>query len=201
MDPALQARMSNELKQRRHAWPGDQRLLQVSRLEQESRRAWRVALVLVAIAGACAKPLPPAPAPPSPEAAPGLTSMSVVATAYNSLQSQTDDDPTMTAHGVELAPGMRVIAVSRDLEAMGLARGTRVRIEGLPGEWTVADRMADRWKRRIDVYMGNDVDRARRFGRREVRLQWRRPLRQSPGAAAPPAESAAESSKSASDDD
>ena len=67
---------------------------------------------------------------------------------------------------------MKIIAVSRDLESMGLEPGTRVRIEGLPGEWTVADRMAKRWRRRIDVYMGLDVDGARQFGRRTVKLRW-----------------------------
>ena len=78
----------------------------------------------------------------------------------------------MTAHGIRLKPGMQVIAVSRDLEAMGLSSGTRVRIEGLPGEWVVVDRMAKRWRRRIDVYMGLDIEGARDFGRRKVRLRW-----------------------------
>ncbi len=101
----------------------------------------------------------------------------VTATAYNSTVAQTDESPTVTAHGTHLAPGMQVIAISRDLEAMGLRPGTRVKIEGLPGEWTVADRMARRWRRRIDVYMGLDVARARRFGRRELTLTWDAPPR------------------------
>ncbi|HEY8119945.1 MAG TPA: hypothetical protein VII78_01405 [Myxococcota bacterium] len=96
----------------------------------------------------------------------------VTATAYNSTVAQTDSDPTLTAHGVRLAPGMQVIAVSRDLEAMGLRYGTRVQIEGLPGVWEVADRMPKRRQRAIDVYMGLDVAKARAFGRREVRVRW-----------------------------
>jgi 3D (Asp-Asp-Asp) domain-containing protein len=96
----------------------------------------------------------------------------VTATAYNSTVAQTDSDPTLTAHGVRLVPGMQVIAVSRDLEAMGLRHGTRVQIEGLPGVWEVADRMPKRRRRAIDVYMGLDVARARAFGRREVRVRW-----------------------------
>ncbi len=96
----------------------------------------------------------------------------VTASAYNSTVAQTDSDPTLTAHGVRLAPGMQIIAVSRDLEAMGLRAGTRVQIEGLPGVWAVADRMPKQRRRAIDVYMGLDVARARAFGRREVTLRW-----------------------------
>jgi 3D (Asp-Asp-Asp) domain-containing protein len=29
-----------------------------------------------------------------------------------------------------------------------------------------------RWKRKIDLYMGEDVSAARRFGRRRVRIHW-----------------------------
>ena len=124
-------------------------------------------LGLIALfAGACATPAPR----PMPEAKPN--ELLVTATAYNSTVGQTDSDPTMTAHGVRLTPGMQVIAVSRDLEAMGLSSGKRVRIEGLPGEWAVVDRMAKRWRRRIDIYMGLDVEGARQFGRRKVRLRW-----------------------------
>lgn len=130
-----------------------------------------VAVFLVGlIAGACATTAPPSvplPAPP-----PVMNEVAVIATAYNSVVAQTDSDPTMTAHGVRLRPGMQVIAVSRDLEALGLGEGAKVRIEGLPGEWTVVDRMAKRWKRRIDIYMGVDIEGARAFGRREVDVQW-----------------------------
>ena len=122
--------------------------------------------LLALFAGACATPAPR----PMPEAT--RNEILVTATAYNSTVAQTDSDPTMTAHGVRLKPGMQVIAVSRDLEAMGLSSGTRVRIEGLPGEWVVVDRMAKRWQRRIDVYMGLDIEGAREFGRRKVRLRW-----------------------------
>jgi 3D (Asp-Asp-Asp) domain-containing protein len=125
-------------------------------------------LLLACLVGSgCASVIPRgAPSPPRNE-------LVVTATAYNSTVSQTDSDPTMTAHGVRITPGMQIIAVSRDLEAMGLSPGTRVRIEGLPGEWAVADRMAKRWRRRIDVYMGLDLERARRFGRRTVKVRWK----------------------------
>ncbi len=108
-------------------------------------------------------------------------SLVVTATAYNSVRSQTGPSPTLAAWGDRLAPGMRAIAVSRDLEALGLTRGARVRIEGFRGEYTVLDRMAKRWKRRIDIYMGVDVEAARRFGRRELRIHWAPPKPQRAG--------------------
>jgi len=95
----------------------------------------------------------------------------VTATAYNSLVAQTDGQPTLTASGERLAPGMRAIAVSRDLEQAGLRFGTRVEIDG-HGEWVVLDRMAPRWRRKIDLYMGTDEAAARRFGRQTVRIRW-----------------------------
>jgi 3D (Asp-Asp-Asp) domain-containing protein len=99
----------------------------------------------------------------------------VDATAYNSLPDQTSGDPTLGAWGDRLKPGMKVIAVSRDLEEQGLARGARVRIDGLDGEYRVLDRMARRWTGKIDVYMGNDVGAARKWGRRKVRIHWTAP--------------------------
>jgi len=103
----------------------------------------------------------------------GEPSLVVQASAYNSLRGQTSGDPTLAAWGDTLVPGMKVIAVSRDLIELGLTRGTRVRIEGLPGEFRVLDKMGRRWKRRIDIYMGEDVDAALAFGVREVRIHWR----------------------------
>jgi 3D (Asp-Asp-Asp) domain-containing protein len=99
-------------------------------------------------------------------------SLAVVATAYNSLPGQTHGDPRAAAWGDVLVPGMRSVAVSFDLLELGLRRGATVRIAGLPGEWVVLDRMPSRWTRRIDLYMGRDVDAARAFGRREVQITW-----------------------------
>ena len=99
-------------------------------------------------------------------------SIEVTATAYNSVESQTSKQPWIAAWGDSLAPGMRVIAVSRDLLKLGLGRGTVVRIEGLDGKFVVLDKMNKRWKRKIDVYMGSDIAAAREFGRRKVTLEW-----------------------------
>lgn len=98
----------------------------------------------------------------------------VTATAYNSLPAQTTaTDHDLAAWGDRLRPGMRAIAVSRDLLAEGLGHGSIVRIEGLEGDWLVLDKMHRRWNRRIDIYMGTDVQAAREWGRRQVTIRWR----------------------------
>jgi len=99
-------------------------------------------------------------------------SLVVTATAFNSVEKQTDSTPTIGAWGDRLKPGMKTIAVSRDLLDMGLTRGVAVHIEGLEGEYIVLDKMAKRWTRRIDIYMGNDVDAAKKWGKRQVRISW-----------------------------
>ena len=99
----------------------------------------------------------------------------VSATAYNSLPEQTQGDPNVGAWGDVLVPGTRAIAVSRDLLELGLVRGVRVRIEGLPGEYVVLDKMAKRWTRKIDIYMGVDRKAALTWGVREVAIRWTPP--------------------------
>src|SRR5262245_42261912 len=99
----------------------------------------------------------------------------VTATAYNALPGQTDATPEVGAWGDRLHSGTRAIAVSQDLLALGLVRGSRVRIEGLGGEYRVLDTMPRRWKRRIDIFMGKDQQAARSWGKRSVRIQWTAP--------------------------
>ena len=99
-------------------------------------------------------------------------SLEVTATAYNSLAGQTDGDPTLAAWGDVLRPGMKAIAVSRDLIALDLGHNAIVRIDELPGEYRVLDKLAKRWKQRIDIYMGEDVEAARRWGKRQVTIRW-----------------------------
>lgn len=96
----------------------------------------------------------------------------VTATAYNSHPSQTDSLSTLAAWGDELRPGMQIVAVSPDLVEMGLTHRTVVWIEGLPGPYQVLDRMPGRFQRRIDIYMGDDVEQAREWGRRKVEITW-----------------------------
>jgi len=125
-----------------------------------------------ALAGAlCASLMLVACARPPRATPPRLRELEVTAHAFTSTRGQTDDQPTLTASGRELRPGMRALAVSPDLLALGLAFGMPVTIDGL-GEWIVLDRMADRHRRAIDLYLGDDLEAARRFGVRRVRMRW-----------------------------
>lgn len=103
-----------------------------------------------------------------------IITMEVTASAYNSVPSQTDGNSTTTAWGDELKPGMKCIAVSRDLIPLGLKHQTEVKIEGLPGTYQVLDKMHYKWKKRIDIYMGNDVAAARNWGRKKVTISFLR---------------------------
>ena len=114
----------------------------------------------------------PAPAPREPPPIPHEHSIEVTATAYNSIPNQTAGDGTLTAFGLRLHPGMRIVAISRDLEAQGLHHGVRITIDGLEGEWEVGDRLSDEWQERIDIFMGSDVGSARAWGKRRVRIRW-----------------------------
>lgn len=96
----------------------------------------------------------------------------VTATAYNSVSNQTENDPRITAWGDTLKPGMKAIAVSRDLLRMGLDYNSKVKIEGFDGIYLVKDKMHYRWRHRIDIYMGKDVGKARKFGRKKVNMAY-----------------------------
>lgn len=99
--------------------------------------------------------------------------MTVTATAYTSHVNQTDSTPNIAAWGDRLKPGMKVIAVSRDmLNKYGLKHRSKVRIKGLDGEYLVLDKMNKRWKKKIDIYMGMDLKKAYKWGRKKVELQW-----------------------------
>lgn len=106
--------------------------------------------------------------------------LEVTATAYNSHKSQTSGNPRIAAWGDTLEPGIKAIAVSRDLLDSGLTYGVRVNIEGLPGEYVVTDKMNRRWTRKIDVYMGNDIDKALEWGKKTVTISWRTKKEQLP---------------------
>lgn len=99
-------------------------------------------------------------------------SMTVTATAYNSLAYQTDSNPHITAFGDSLKPGLKYIAVSRDLLRKGLKHNIPVKIEGLEGIYFIKDKMHARWKNRIDIYMGIDVKAAKNWGRRRVCIDY-----------------------------
>ncbi len=97
----------------------------------------------------------------------------VTATAYTSHRGQTDRTPFIAAWNNRIRPGMKIIAVSPDLiRKYGITNGTRVKISGLRGIYTVRDKMNPRLRNHIDIYMGVDRRKALRWGRRRVILYW-----------------------------
>ncbi len=97
--------------------------------------------------------------------------------AYNSVHWQTDSiDPTVAAWGDTLRPGMKSIAVSRDLIKLGLDHNTMVKIDTFPDTFYVKDKMHWRWKNRIDIYMGLNVKKAREWGKKELMICYALPL-------------------------
>src|SRR5690606_39699111 len=100
--------------------------------------------------------------------------LKVTATAYNSLAYQTSSDPHITAWGDSLTPGKNYIAVSRDLIDMGITHNTPVYIDGFDNVFWGKDKMHWRWKKRIDIYMGTSVKKARQWGKKKVRSEERR---------------------------
>ncbi|MEA3491837.1 MAG: LysM peptidoglycan-binding domain-containing protein [Campylobacterota bacterium] len=100
-------------------------------------------------------------------------SLRVQATAYSSHRGQTDSTPFLAAWNNRIRPGMKIIAVSRDLiTKYGLGNGKKVRIHGLPGYYTVRDKMNKRYTKRIDIYMGTNRRKALRWGRRKTVIYW-----------------------------
>ncbi len=98
--------------------------------------------------------------------------LEVTATAYTSSVRETNANPNQAAWGDILEPGMKAIAVSRDLIDLGLTRGVEVTIDGLDGKYQVLDKMNKRWKHKIDIYMGKDVAAARQWGKQTVIIRW-----------------------------
>lgn len=85
----------------------------------------------------------------------------VVATAYNSLKSQTDSSPWVTASGTRCRWG--VVACNF------LPIGTKLKIEGFGKKiFVVEDRMAKRFKHRLDVWFPKYKD-AVKFGKKKVK--------------------------------
>ncbi len=93
--------------------------------------------------------------------------------AYNSVHWQTDGEPSVAAWGDTLKPGMKIIAISRDLMKLGFEPGTQVKIHGLEGIYEVRDKMHSRWNNKIDVFMGSDVQKARDWGMKKIEIKYR----------------------------
>ncbi|MBV7268291.1 3D domain-containing protein [Winogradskyella sp. WHY3] len=101
----------------------------------------------------------------------------MTATAYNSLAYQTSSNPNITAFGDSLKPGLRYIAVSRDLLDSGLVHNAKVKIQGFDSLFTVKDKMNRRWRKRIDIYMGINVKKAKKWGKRRVQIEYCIPIK------------------------
>ena len=99
-------------------------------------------------------------------------SIEVTASAYNSVENQTSDQPNLGAWGDTLKPGMKCIAVSRDLLSIGIDHNTKVKITGLKGIYLVKDKMNERWTNKIDIYMGENIKQARERGSKKVTIQY-----------------------------
>lgn len=96
----------------------------------------------------------------------------VKASAYNSTKAQTIGNPSIGAWGDTLKPGMKAIAISRDLIKLGISRNTPFKIEGFPGYYLVKDKMNARYQNKIDIYMGTAIQKAREFGVQHLKVQY-----------------------------
>jgi len=99
-----------------------------------------------------------------------LETLKVTATAYSARKEECNAQPWITASGTPSRVG--VVAVSRDLEELGVQLGDFVIIKGM-GLFRVEDRMNKRWRKRVDILHAN-VEAARRFAKRNVEIMWLR---------------------------
>ena len=99
-------------------------------------------------------------------------SIDVTATAYNSVPSQTQGNPIIAAWGDSLKLEIPSIAVSRDLLALGITHNTPVKIEGFDSIFLVKDKMNKRWRNRIDIFMGKDIKKAKKWGRKKICIEY-----------------------------
>ncbi|WP_423822292.1 hypothetical protein V5738_18390 [Salinisphaera sp. SPP-AMP-43] len=99
--------------------------------------------------------------------------LTVRASSYTLAPDETrPEGDQIGAFGDKLSPEDNVIAVSRDLLRAGLSHGTRVRIEGLDGTYTVLDKMHRRWKNKIDILFAKRR-RALKWGVQTVEIRYR----------------------------
>ena len=86
----------------------------------------------------------------------------VTVTTYSPTIEQTDSTPLVTASGFKINPNnpkkQRIVAVSRDLKKK-YKFGKKIRITGigkLSGTYTIRDVMNKRYKKRVDILIGED---------------------------------------------
>ena len=93
----------------------------------------------------------------------------MTSTSYNLLSSQTDSTPNIAAWGDYLEPTDRICAVSRDLEKLGITRGSVLDVTGY-GKCTVMDRMHYRWKMSVDV-LHPTTEQSIEWGRKKIEVR------------------------------
>lgn len=54
---------------------------------------------------------------------------------------------------------------------------TEVKIEGFDSTFLVKDKMNRRWRKRIDLYMGIDVKKAKEWGKKKVNISYCIPVK------------------------
>ena len=84
------------------------------------------------------------------------------------------DRPRSVDRGVEQRAAPRHEGdrgVARPAARSGSATAARVEIDGLPGEYVVLDKTHRRWTRRVDLFMGKDVRKALKWGKRKMRIR------------------------------
>ncbi|UNZ00035.1 3D domain-containing protein [Zhouia spongiae] len=107
--------------------------------------------------------------------------LEVEMSAYNSVRSQTNKHhPAIAAWGDTLKPGMKAVAISRDLLKLGLTHNTPVKIKGLQGTYLVKDKMHSRHRNKMDLYMGTDIQKAILFGRKKKTIWYGIPKKEKP---------------------
>ena len=110
-------------------------------------------LAAIALIGGSSEPsIKPEPKPEPTIISRYQKEFKVTVTAYTLSADETDDTPTIAAWGDHLKPTDKVVALSRDLEKLGLKHRSKVYVPGY-GKATVLDRMNKRWKMKVDILL------------------------------------------------
>jgi 3D (Asp-Asp-Asp) domain-containing protein len=102
-----------------------------------------------------------------------IKTITVVSTAYNSLEGQTDSTPCITANGHDLCKQYEEQGYGNTVAANFLRMGTQVRFPELYGDkiFIVRDRMNKRYGNgRIDIWLP-EYSEAKKFGVKRLKME------------------------------
>lgn len=143
---------------------GSMEKMMMRKYHPDALASWLMATMLVLAVIGCASE--------EADSAVAWETMQVTASSFTLAEEETKrGNIGLTAFGDVLEPGDKAIAVSRDLIRQGLTHGTKIRIEGLPGVYTVQDKMNKRWRNKIDILFRKKT-RAREWGRQKVEIEY-----------------------------